>query len=111
MSAPEADPLASGPRNPASLVDYADGAVVSRTLRKSPAGTLTVFAFDRGQGLSEHTTPHEAAVLVLDGAADWTVGGEPVRVGAGEMIGLPAGVPHAVHAAERFKMLLIMLRS
>ncbi len=94
----------------ASLTDYVVGSVVSRTLAKSKAGTMTVFAFDAGQGLSEHSAPFDAYVCVLDGRALVTIGGKPVDVGAGEIVRMPANVSHALHAAERFKMLLIMLR-
>jgi len=95
----------------ASLVDYAEGAVVSRTLVKQPAGTVTLFSFDRGQVLSEHTAPFDALVLVLEGEAEITIGGEPFKLKAGEAILMPAGVAHAVSASSRFKMLLVMVRS
>jgi quercetin dioxygenase-like cupin family protein len=94
----------------AELVEYGAGAVVSRTIAKSPAGTLTVFAFDEGEGLSEHTAPFDAYVQVLDGEAALTIGGAPVAARAGETVLMPAGVPHALHAVSRFKMLLIMIR-
>jgi quercetin dioxygenase-like cupin family protein len=94
----------------AGLVDYAPGAVVSRTLVKSPAGTITLFSFDAGEGLSEHSSPHDALVQVLDGAATLTIGGKAVEASAGETVLMPANVPHAVHAARRFKMLLTMIR-
>lgn len=93
-----------------SLVDYAEGAVVSRTLTKSKAGTLTVFAFDEGQELSEHSAPFDADVMVLDGEVELTIGGQPVRAAAGQTVRMPADVPHAVKALSRFKMLLIMIR-
>jgi quercetin dioxygenase-like cupin family protein len=83
---------------------------VSRTLLQRRAGTLTLFAFDRGQGLSEHTAPFDATVLVVEGTAELTVGGRKVVVEAGRLAVMPAGVPHAVRAPERFKMLLIMIR-
>jgi quercetin dioxygenase-like cupin family protein len=95
----------------ASLVTYQTGAVVSRTIAKRPTGTVTLFAFDAGQGLSEHTAPFDATVYVLDGAADVTLAGTVHRVRRGEAITMPAGKPHALHAPERFKMLLIMIRS
>ncbi|MBI3893114.1 MAG: cupin domain-containing protein [Candidatus Wallbacteria bacterium] len=94
----------------AGSLDYASGAIVSRTLAKASGGTLTLFAFDAGQGLSEHTSPYEAILLVLDGAAEVTVGGRPVTARAGESVAMPANVPHAVQARERFKMLLVMVR-
>jgi quercetin dioxygenase-like cupin family protein len=101
------------PTRLAELVEYAPGAVVSRTLAKSEAGTLTVFAFDRGEALSEHTTPFDAYVQVLDGRAELVIGGESVLAQAGETVVMPADVPHVPHAVkaiQRFKMLLIMLR-
>lgn len=94
-----------------ALVAYQDDAVVSRALLHTKGGTVTAFAFDEGQGLSEHQAPFDAIVLVLDGAAEITVGGEPQRVVRGQAILLPANVPHAVHAVERFKMMLTMIRS
>lgn len=95
----------------AALADYAEGAIVSRTLMENPSGTVTLFAFDESQGLSEHTTPYDAMVQVLEGRADWTIGGKAVPVGAGEIVILPGGVPHGVRAPERFKMLLTMLKT
>jgi quercetin dioxygenase-like cupin family protein len=94
----------------AALVDYQEGGIVSRTLYKETPGTLTLFAFDAGQQLSEHTAPFDAFVQVLDGAVELTIGGEKVPANAGELVLMPAGVPHAVTARERFKMLLIMFR-
>lgn len=94
-----------------SLVDYAQGAIVSRTLAENDAGTLTVFAFDTGQGLSEHTTPFEAVVQVLDGEAELSIGGEALNATAGQLVIMPADVPHAVKATARFKMLLTLLRA
>jgi quercetin dioxygenase-like cupin family protein len=94
----------------ANLVDYASSAVVSRTIVKSKGCVLTLFAFDAGQELSEHSTPYDAYVHVLDGAVELTIGGETVRTVAGQVVRMPADVPHAVVAVERFKMLLIMVR-
>lgn len=91
-------------------VDYADDAVISKTLLDKPTGTLTLFSFDAGQGLSEHTAPYDATVQILDGTADITIDGKTQKVKAGEMIIMPAHVPHALKAEERFKMLLIMIR-
>jgi quercetin dioxygenase-like cupin family protein len=96
---------------PLALVAYQDGAVVSRTLLKRAGGTITLFAFDEGQSLSEHTAPFDAVAHVLEGHADITISGTPLRVSAGEMVLLPANKPHAVHAPGRFKMLLAMIRS
>lgn len=92
------------------LVAYQPGAIVSRTLSKKKGGTVTLFSFDAGQELSEHTAPFDALVFVQDGAVDLTIGGRTVRAGAGEVVLMPANVPHAVRAAERFQMLLVMLR-
>lgn len=91
-------------------VDYAPGAVVSKTLLDKKAGTLTLFAFDKGQGLSEHTAPFDATVQILDGTAELTVGGTPYVVKAGQLFIMPANIPHSVKAVERFKMMLIMIR-
>ena len=97
--------------NVAELTDYADGAVVSRTLADNESGTVTLFAFDAGQGLSEHTTPFDALVHIVDGTAELTIGGEPIAASAGQIVLMPANIPHALKALEPFKMLLIMLRS
>ena len=94
----------------AGMVDYQQGAVVSREVVRGEKGTLSVFAFDRGQGLSEHSAPFDATVLVLDGEAEVVIGGNPLEVGAGEMVVMPADVPHAINARQRFKMMLIMIR-
>lgn len=94
----------------AQLVDYGTGAVVSRTLSKGTAGNLTVFAFAEGQGLSEHSAPFDAWVHVLEGETCLTIGGVEVRAKTGEMVLMPANVPHAVAGPGRFKMLLIMQR-
>ena len=96
---------------PLGLAAYQEGAVVSRTLLKRAGGTITLFAFDEGQSLSEHTAPFDAVAQVLEGEADITVAGTPLRVPAGEMVLMPANQPHAVHARTRFKMLLTMIRS
>ena len=94
----------------AEEVSYAENAVVSKTLLDKPTGTLTLFAFDLGQGLSEHTAPFDATVQILDGEAEITIGGVPVTVKTGEIIIMPAGIPHALRAHSPFKMLLIMIR-
>ena len=93
------------------LASYQDGAVVSRVVLKRDTGSVTLFAFDAGQELSEHTTPYDALVQVLDGEADLTIAGRPYHLRAGEMLILPARQPHAVKATARFKMLLTMIRS
>lgn len=91
-------------------VAYVPGSVVSRTVAKSKGGSVTLFAFDAGQELSEHTAPFDAFVQVLDGSVELTIGGARVVARAGETVRMPAGIPHAVRAAEAFKMLLIMVR-
>jgi quercetin dioxygenase-like cupin family protein len=93
------------------LVAYQEGAVVSRTLIDKSVGTVTVFSFDQGQGLSEHTTPYDALVEILDGEVEITISGERHLVKAGEMIIMPANHPHALHATKAFKMMLIMIRA
>ena len=93
------------------LIEYANNSIVSKTLLDKSAGTITLFAFDQGQKLSEHTAPYDAVVQVLDGKARLTIGGEQQDVSQGRIIIMPANVPHAVNAGERFKMLLTMIRS
>ena len=92
-------------------VAYADGSVVSKTLLKKETGNITLFAFAAGQGLSEHTAPFDAVVMILDGEAELTIGSDTHTVPAGEMLIMPANVPHALHAQKPFKMLLVMIRS
>jgi quercetin dioxygenase-like cupin family protein len=99
------------PANTIDLVEYQDGSVVSRTLIKQEKGTVTLFAFDRDQALSEHTAPFDALVQVLDGSAEITISGQAHLVHTGQMIILPANQPHALRAVERFKMLLTMIRA
>ena len=94
----------------ADLVQYAEGSIVSRALVQKPVGSITLFAFDAGQGLNEHTAPYDAYVQVLDGAGELVVGGTSIDVQAGDTVLMPAGVPHAVAARQRFKMLLTMIR-
>ena len=95
----------------AALVEYQEGAVVSRTIIDKKTGTVTLFAFDKGEGLSEHTAPFDAFIDIPDGKAEVIIGGEPHTVGSGEMIVMPADKPHSLKAIERFKMLLIMVRT
>lgn len=95
----------------AGMVAYGDHAVVSRTLINRKTGTLTLFAFDTDQGLSEHTAPFDAAVQIIEGEAVITIGGEAVTARTGELVIMPAGIPHSLKAEKRFKMLLIMIRS
>ncbi len=94
-----------------SLVSYQEHSVVSKRILNKKAGTLTLFAFGRGEVLSEHTAPYDATVLILDGKATIMIGGKPHKLKKGEMIIMPAGIPHSLKAVERFKMLLIMIRS
>ena len=93
------------------LIEYQPGSVVSRTLIKKGTGTVTAFAFDAGEGLSEHTAPFDALVLGVDGTAEISIGPNAHRVSAGQLLKLPAGQPHAVKAITRFKMLLVMIRA
>jgi len=92
------------------LVEYSDNSVVSRTIVKNETDTCTAFAFDVGQGLSEHSTPFDALIQMIDGQAHVTIGGEEITVPKGEMVLMPANIPHAVRADERFKMLLTMFK-
>lgn len=93
------------------FVDYQKGSVVSREIIKQKTGTLTLFAFDEGQGLSEHTAPFDATVYCVDGEVEVTISGNPIRLKAGEMITMPANEPHSLQAVSPFKMLLIMIRA
>jgi quercetin dioxygenase-like cupin family protein len=103
--------LSAGANRTADLVEYQAGSVVSKTLVDKKAGTVTLFAFDKGQGLSEHSAPFDALVNVLDGVAEIKIAGKPSKVNAGEMIIMPANVPHALKATEKFKMMLVMIKS
>ena len=121
MALPELKLMDPTPPPPAALaparavrleaeIAYARGSVVSRAIAKARGGSLTLFAFDAGEELSEHTAPFDAFVQVLDGEVELTIGGETVIARAGETVRMPAGVPHAVKARARFKMLLAMVR-
>jgi len=99
-------PLQSG-----ELVEYQEGTVVSRTIINKQAGTVTLFAFDVGEGLSEHTAPYDALVYLLDGEAEIKISGVPHQLKQGEMIIMPANEPHALKAVKRFKMMLVMIKS
>lgn len=94
-----------------NLVSYQEGSVVSRTLIDKNAGTITLFAFDAGQGLSEHTAPYDALVLILDGEADITISGKPLHLMDGEITVMPANEPHALKAIKSFKMMLVMIKA
>ncbi|NOZ63796.1 MAG: cupin domain-containing protein [Caldiserica bacterium] len=95
----------------ADIVDYQEGAIVSATLIEKEVGSVTVFAFDQGQGLSEHTAPFDAMVYIMDGKAEIRISGQPNLLEKGDMIIMPANEPHALKATEKFKMLLIMIKS
>lgn len=102
--------LTAKPLDMARLVEYQAGSVVSRAVIQKEKGTVTLFAFDEGQGLSEHTAPFDALVCILDGRAEVVISGNPHVVKQGEMIIMPAGEPHALKAMGRFKMMLVMIR-
>lgn len=97
--------------NLAQLINYQEDSVVSRTLVNRPSGTVTLFAFGKGQGLSEHTAPYDALVYMVDGQADITIAGKTVRAGTGDIVLMPAQQPHALQAVTEFKMMLTMIRS
>jgi len=105
------DKLPLQPMQLSDLVNYQAGSVVSRTLINEKSGTVTLFAFDEGQGLSEHTSPFDALVHVLEGEAEVTISGKPLRLREGDMVIMPANKPHALRGLTRFKMLLTMIRS
>ena len=93
------------------LVNYQDGSVVSREIIRKSTGTVTIFAFDKGQGLSEHTAPFDALITILDGDAEVTIAGQPYHLEQGQMVILPVNKTHALKALSKFKMLLVMIRS
>jgi len=97
--------------NLAGMVAYQEGSIVSRTLIDQKTGTVTLFGFAAGQGLSEHTAPFDAMVYILDGEADVSISGKPYHLKTGEIIIMPANKPHALKATQAFKMLLVMIRS
>jgi quercetin dioxygenase-like cupin family protein len=107
---PSNEPVATASRL-VDLVSYQAGSVVSRTIVDRSAGTVTLFAFDQGQGLSEHAAPYDALVSVLDGDVEIRISGKPFRLTEGEMIVMPANKPHALSAISQFKMLLVMIRA
>ena len=108
---PKSTDLSSAPATTVEFVNYQGGSIVSREIIKKPTGTITAFAFDQGQGLSEHTAPFDALVQILEGEAEITLGGRPNLVQGGQMILMPANLPHALKALTRFKMILTMIRS
>lgn len=93
------------------LIQYQEGSVVSRTIADKPIGTLTIFAFDEGQGLSEHKAPYDAIVHIIDGEADIAISGNVVHAKAGQMVIMPANEPHSLKAIQKFKMILTMIRA
>ena len=103
--------LAGQVRRMADLIDYQEGSVVSRQVMKGDGGNVTLFAFDEGEGLTEHTSPFDALVLVVDGEAEVTLSGLASRLREADMILMPANEPHALKAPSRFKMLLVMVKS
>ena len=103
--------LVAGVNRLVDLISYQKGSVVSRTIIDKKAGTVTLFSFDEGQGLSEHTAPFDAMVYLLDGEAEISISGKPLLLRGGEMVIMPANQPHALKALKGFKMLLIMIRS
>jgi quercetin dioxygenase-like cupin family protein len=103
--------LTAGVVNPSDLLSYQDGAVVSRALVKKKTGTVTLFAFDAGEGLSEHAAPFDALVYLIDGEAEIIISGASHHLKTGEMILMPANEPHALKATKRFKMILTMIKS
>ncbi len=111
MSQKDADKLAGQANRLVDLIDYQEGSIVSRTLIDKSAGTLTIFAFDEGQGLSEHTAPFDALVYIIDGETEISISGKPLHVRQGEMVIMPANRPHALKASHRFKMMLVMIKS
>lgn len=103
--------LTSQVMNLETMIEYQEGSVVSRTVIGKKSGTVTLFAFDHGQGLSEHTAPYDALVYLLDGSAEIRISGKTYQLAKGEMIIMPANEPHALNAAQPFKMLLVMIKS
>ena len=111
MTQKNTDELIGKVINPKELVSYQMGAVVSRTVIDKKAGTCTIFAFDAGQGLSEHTAPFDALVCLLDGEAEVTISGKPFHLKNGDAIIMPADKPHALRAVKQFKMMLVMIKN
>jgi quercetin dioxygenase-like cupin family protein len=111
MANTKTEKLEAEPSNLSDLINYQEGSVVSRTIIDKKAGTITLFAFDEQQGLSEHTAPYDALVYILEGQADVTIAGKLVKLKQGEMTIMPANKPHALSAVTKFKMLLTMIKS
>jgi len=96
--------------NMADMVEYSAGGVISKQVLKNAAGNITLFSFDKGQGLSEHTAPFDAVVEILEGEAEVSINGKPLALTAGQSVIMPAGIPHALYANKQFKMLLTMIK-
>jgi quercetin dioxygenase-like cupin family protein len=111
MTEKKQDVLKETVLDPGELIAYQDGSIVSRMLVYKPAGTITLFAFDAGEGLSEHTAPYDAIVTIIDGEAEITIAGREFHLKKGQMIIMPANVPHALSAVQRFKMMLTMIHA
>jgi len=111
MTEKKQDVLMETVLDPGEMIAYQDGSVVSRMLVYKPAGTITLFAFDAGEGLSEHTAPYDAIVTIIDGEAEITIAGREFHLKKGQMIIMPANVPHALSAVQRFKMMLTMIHA
>jgi len=105
----EVNHLVDNPLNLLDVVDYQKNAVVSKTIFHNKSGSITIFAFDKNEGLSEHTAPFDALVYILDGKVEITIAGNPTLVSMGEMLLMPKGEPHALKAVEAFKMVLVMM--
>jgi quercetin dioxygenase-like cupin family protein len=104
------DEILASAINTAEFIQYSDGSIVSRQIIKKETGTITLFAFDKGQSLSEHTAPFDAFVQVVDGKGEFVIDGKSVIASREEFIILPANIPHAVNAVERFKMIIVMIK-
>jgi len=107
---PEGQDITANPFKLAGLIDYQAGSIVSRMLVKRDAGTVTLFAFDKDQGLSEHTAPFDALVYIIEGESEITISGKPMTLKTGDTVIMPANDPHALKAIEKFKMLLVMVK-
>jgi quercetin dioxygenase-like cupin family protein len=107
---PEGKDINASPSALAELIEYQAGSIVSRMLVNKDAGTVTLFAFDKGQGLSEHTAPFDALVYVIEGVTEITISGKPMTLESGDTVIMPANDPHALKAIEKFKMLLVMVK-
>jgi quercetin dioxygenase-like cupin family protein len=110
MKSKDSEKIAAKVLTSCDLIDYQEAAIVSREILKGKNGSVTAFAFDAGEGIKEHKTPFDALVHVIEGEAEITIGGKPSRLKSGEMILMPADIPHAVKAVTQFKMLLIMIK-